>query len=279
MYIYADILIITNIYVDFLLIKSTQLLTHSPLRTFRAASASVFGSLFSLMIFLPQISAVLLAAIKLLSAAVIVLTAFGYGNRAAFMKRLLIFWLTSFIFAGLGTGFSYLTGGKMIVTGNGVIYADFSMAALVVTTIAAYAVIAVYRHFADCSEEGAVYTVIVSDNGRCTSFKALADTGNILKDSFTGKAVIVCGRNLLNSLYTEIPDETLLLSGSYVALKSKWRFIPYSTVAGRGLIPIICPSEICIKNDETGRFVQTDAYIGCTDSDTEFAVFNPKILL
>lgn len=280
LYIYADILIITNIYADFLLIKSTQIITHSPLKTVRACAAAMIGSLFSLTIFLPRMPSAALVLIKIISAAIIVYTAFGFENIRIYTKRLFIFWLAGFIFAGVGTALSYLFGGHMLVSRNGVIYADFSMASLVITSVAAYVSIAVYKHFADCSEEGAVYTVIVSDNGRTVSFKAIADTGNILKDGFTGKPVIVCGRNVLADLYDDVPDESQMLSGQGgIAVKTRWRLIPMTTASGSGLIPIICPRDICIKNDETGRISSADAYLGAAPEENEFAVFHPKILL
>lgn len=278
MFIYADVLIIVNIYVDFLLIQSAKAITHSPMKTSRGIIAAIIGSLFSLIIFLPSMPMWLLMTIKLLSSGIIVLTAFGYERRDAFFKRLFIFYLAAFIYGGLGTALSYISGGKLIISKNGIIYADFSLPALVITSISAYICIAVYKYFSDCSEEGTVYTVIVSDMGNVVSFKAISDTGNVLKDSFTGIPVIVCPVKALEQLYGDIPSVSCI-SSSAVALKSKWRIIPYSTASGSGLIPIIRPSEICVKNDETGRFSKADAYLGASCAEMEFAVFHPKILL
>ena len=73
MYIYADILLITNIYVDFLLIKSAALLTHSHLRTGRGIFAAFIGSIFSLAIFLPKAFSYILIPLKLISSVLIVL--------------------------------------------------------------------------------------------------------------------------------------------------------------------------------------------------------------
>lgn len=281
MFIYADVLIIVNIYVDFLLIQSAKVMTHSPMKTTRGIFAALIGSLFSLMIFLPHMPLWLMMSAKLLSSAVIVFTAFGYESRRKFIKRLFVFYLTAFVYGGLGTGLAYITGGKLLISRNGILYADFSLPALVITSIAAYACIAVYKHFTDVSEEGAVYTVIVSDCDRTVSFKAISDTGNLLKDSFTGKPVIVCPRSELTRLYGDIPmcSDTDISSGKSLALKTRWRFIPWSTASGTGLIPVILPKDICIKNDETGCFAKADAYLGASPSDSIYAVFHPKILL
>ncbi|MGN1105606.1 MAG: sigma-E processing peptidase SpoIIGA [Huintestinicola sp.] len=277
MYIYADILIITNIYVDFLLIKSAAAITHSPLKTGRGILAAVVGSLFSLAIFLPRSLSLLLVPIKIISSAVIVLMAFGFENMGHFFRRMVVFYLCAFIFGGLGTGLAYITGGRFITARNGVIYADFSMPALVITSIAAYVCIGVYRRLSDYGGEGS-YTVIVSDCGRTASFKAVADTGNILRDSFTGKYVIVCPRAVLLSLYDSVPDCVSVTEGK-ASLGKRWRIIPYSTVSSSGIMAVICPSDVCLKNDETGQIYRADVYLGAAENDNAEAVFNPKILI
>lgn len=91
MYIYADILLITNIYVDFLLIKSAALLTHSPLRTGRGIFAAFIGSIFSLAIFLPKAFSYILIPLKLISSALIVLAAFGFESGGRFFRRFAVF--------------------------------------------------------------------------------------------------------------------------------------------------------------------------------------------
>lgn len=274
MYIYADILLITNLYADYLLIRSAALLTHSPLRTGRGIFAAFIGSIFSLAIFLPKAFSFVLIPLKLISSALIVLAAFGYENIGRFFRRFAVFYLCAFIYGGLGTGLAFLFGGRFITARNGIIYADFSMPALVITSIAAYSCIALYRRFTDFGGNGE-YTVIISDCGKTESFKAVADTGNILKDSFTGKYVIVCPRSILVSLYGSVPE-----FDSYEPTAAKrWRFIPYSTVSSSGLMAVICPNDVCLKNDETGQLYRADVYLGAAENETDISVFNPKILI
>lgn len=277
MYIYADILIITNIYVDFLLIRSAAAITHSPLKTGRVIAAAVIGGFFSLAIFLPRSLSFLLAPLKLISSGVIVLTAFRFENASYFFRRILVFYICAFVYGGLGTGLAYLTGGRFITSRNGIIYADFSMPALVISSIAAFISIGIYRRLSDC-QNGGIYTVIVSDGGKTVSFKAMADTGNILRDSFTGKYVIVCPRNVLIGLYGMVPDYESVAAGKS-KLGKRWRLIPYSTVSSSGMIAVICPMDVCIKNDETGQISRADVYLGAAQNDCSAAVFNPKILI
>ncbi|MDE7293521.1 MAG: sigma-E processing peptidase SpoIIGA [Oscillospiraceae bacterium] len=305
MYVYVDILIITNIYVDFLLIKSTSIITHSRLKAFRGIAAAVLGSLFSLVIFLPKIPSLGLAAVKLFSAVPVVLAAFGYESRNVYFKRLFVFFMASFIFAGLGSAASSLLGGRVIVSRNGVIYGNFSMPVLIASTIGAYAVIQLYKRAADVSEKGGVYTVTARLGSKTVSFRALADTGNSLRDIITGKPVIIVNRGILSEIFGNIPDEAGLLDipespppdqffeNAAAASKPRqytqtlqcpkrrrhlWRIIPCKTVSGTALIPICRPDEVAVKNEETGQIRTADVYLGVSPIDCEFAVFNPKIL-
>ncbi|MCM1579202.1 MAG: sigma-E processing peptidase SpoIIGA [Ruminococcus sp.] len=285
MYIYVDILIITNIYVDFLLISSTAAITHSRLKTWRGIAAAVLGGLFSLVIFLPRIPPLGLAAVKLLSAVPIVLTEFGYESKEIFIKRIFLFFMASFIFAGAGSGLSSLLGGRVMVSRNGVVYGNFSMPVLIGSTVGAYAVIRLYKRAADVSEKGGVYTVTVRADRKTVSFRALADTGNALTDVITGKPVIIADRRLITELFGHIPAEEELWDipesppqGGTVTKHRHWRLIPCKTVSGNALIPIIRPDEAAVKNEETGQIRSVDIYLGASPNDCEFAVFNPKIL-
>lgn len=283
MYVYVDILIITNIYADFLLIKSTAAMTRSPLKLSRGIAAAVLGSLFSLTIFLPRLPPIALVIIKLFSAAPVVYAAFGFGSPAEYVKRLFIFFLMAFVYAGLGTTASGLFGGRLIVSRNGVVYGNLSLPVLIAASIAAYAAISIYRRAADITAEGTVYTVTVREGEKLVRFRAMADTGNVLRDMITGKPVILCSREDLKQLYGSVPaEEDFGEYGSSVALKTvptaKWRLIPCTTVTGTALVPIRRPEEVCLKNEETGVIRTADVYLGASPCKSELAVFNPCIL-
>lgn len=275
MYIYIDILIITNIYADFLLLKSAAVLTHAPLKTLRGLAAAFLGGLSSLIILLPKLNLFLLVGIKLLTAALLVYTAFGCADMRIYLRRLFVFFLISFVYAGIGTVVSELLGGKFIASANGIVYVDFSMGALVITTIAAYLCVCVYRMLSDGGSNDEVYTLIISDRGKCVSISAVADTGNVLRDSFTGKPVIVCPGEKLAAVYGNIPCD--ISDDSFSSSLYGWRFIPYSTASGGGIIPIIHPEEVCLRSEQNGIIAMPDVYIGAGSSGMECAVFNPKI--
>ena len=277
MFIYADILIITNIYVDFLLIKSASVITKSRLKTSRCILGAVIGSLFSLVIFIPSEYRALVLPLKLASSAVTVFSAFGYESFGQYFRRLAVFYLCSFIYGGIGTCIAWSTDGSFITARHGIVYADFSMPALVITSVTAYSAIYIFKRITGVNRQG-IYKVIASDNGKTVSFEAVSDTGNLLKDSFTGKNVIVCPCSVLCELYGSIPDTEEISAGKAVCGK-RWRFIPCTTISSSGLIAVICPREVCIKNIETGEIFRADVYLGAAPNESSSAVFNPEILV
>ena len=98
MYIYIDILLITNIYTNFFLLKTTAKLVHTPLRNSKCIIAALAGSLSSLIIFLPQLNSALLLFIRILSAAVMIIIGFSGKSLRETYHIGLIFFFVSFIF-------------------------------------------------------------------------------------------------------------------------------------------------------------------------------------
>lgn len=278
LYIYVDVLIITSIYANFFLLKTTARLTHTSLRNGKCIAAAMVGSVFSLVILLPQLGNLLLLLIRILSAALMIITAFGNKSIGEILRIGLIFFFVCFIFAGIEYGISVLSGGQNLLWHNSVLYVNISLLTLVISTIISYAAISIFRYYIDGKNSlDAKYAVTVTRDGKSVSFAAVGDTCNNLIDIFTGKPVIVCGRNNLSQLFGK-PELDEILSESASCHIDGWRLIPFSTISSGGMLPIFIPECVILKNEETGKRKTVSAYIGVVDRDMEHAVFNPKIL-
>ncbi len=276
MYIYVDILIITSIYANFFLLKTTARLIHSTLRNGKCVLAAIVGSFFSLVILLPELNTLLLLIIRILSAALMIITAFSGRSPKELYRTGLIFFFVSFIFAGIEYGISVLSGGKNMIWHNSVLYVNISMLTLVISTIISYAAISFFRYYIDGGNSAdEKYTVTVTRNGRTVSFTAVGDTGNNLTDAFTGRPVIICGKNYLSEIFEPRELEEVLAAEKNV---SGWRLIPFSTISSGGMLPVFKPSAVTIRNHEKNIRRSADVYIGVVNKDMEYAVFNPKIL-
>ena len=257
--VYADVLIILNIYVNFFLLRTTARLTHSPLRTVRCIAASVYGSLFSLTILLPPLGTLLNTAIKSAAAVTVVLAGFGFNGWKRLLADTCAFFGTNFLMAGAVYAVYSWFRPDFIRFNNTYFYIDFSLLILVFTTSAMYLIVCIVRFFADRSI-GGEYRVTVRYGKKTVTMKGLADTGNVLTDCFTGCPVVICDKTKFDGY---VPKGL--------------RFIPFSTVSEYGLMAVFRADEVIIENTAAHSRKRADVLIGLGDSRGE-AVFNPKLL-
>ncbi|MCM1133471.1 MAG: sigma-E processing peptidase SpoIIGA [Ruminococcus flavefaciens] len=259
--IYIDVLIVLNIYVNYFLLRTTAKITGSPLGTLRCIFASFYGSLFSLLILAPELPFAVTLIIKLIAAVTVVITAFGIHGKSRLIKNTVSFFSANFIFAGaIYAVYSWLKPQFMHFS-NSYFYIDFSLLLLVVSTAVLYLLVCIWRRFSDNSPESAdCYKIIVRYREKIFTADGLADTGNALTDFFSGKPVIICGKNDFDSLN-----------------RINFRLIPYSTISESSVIPVFSPDETVIVNTLTGEKKPVDAVIGLGENNGR-AIFNPKIL-
>lgn len=259
--IYIDVLIILNIYVNYFMLRTTAKITCSPLGTVRCIAASFYGSIFSLLILLPEMPFVITFIIKLFAAVTIVIAAFGIHGKIRLIKNTASFFIVNFIFAGTIYAVYTWFKPKFMHFSNSYFYIDFSLLLLVISTAVLYFLVCIFRRFSDNTPESAdCYRIIVRHREVIFTVNALADTGNSLTDFFTGKPVIIFGRNDVNNI------------GNV-----KYRLIPYSTISECSVIAVFTPDEIIIVNTLTGEKKPVDAVVGIGENNGK-AVFNPKIL-
>lgn len=268
--IYADVLLVLNLYVNYFILKAVSRITHSPLRFIRCLAASAYGSLFSLIILLPELPVTATLIIRLFAAVTICAAAFS----ARPLKRLLtdtaVFFAVNFIFGGVMYAVSSWSEASFISINNSSVYINFSLLVLIITTSCIYAAVhAAVLLTSRSASIDAAYKVIIRHGCHIVSLCGLADTGSSLVDFFTGAPVIVCSEKSAARFFGSALSPDSLPKG--------FRLIPCSTIAGKSVIPVFQPDEIIIRNELSGCSKKVDAVVGfasCGDS----AVFNPKIL-
>lgn len=266
--VYLDVLLVFNLYVNYILLRITARITHSPLRSGRCLAGAALGSLSTLMIFLPEMPLLLSVLCKLLTAVLLCMTAFGWHDRMRLVWRSICLFGTSFALAGILLALSLLCNVKVLHS-NSCWYLDVSLLHLVLFTIAAYILLHIVQYLHDRTH-AADGGYRISIRYRCCTIQleGLADTGNSLVDYFTGKPVIICGCRKFSDL----------IPASGHDLPKGFRLLPCSTVSGGGLIPVFQPDEVVILTEQTGRYQQVDALIGIGENENQKAIFNPKLL-
>lgn len=261
--IYVDVLIILNIYVNFFLLKITSGITNSHMTTKRCIIASVYGSLFSLLILCPTLNSFAVTSIKIAAAFSIVLIAFGFFCWSRFFKNTLAFFTSNFILAGVVCAVDSWLSPEFIHTENSFFYVDFSLLVLIVTTALLYFGVYLVRRFSPALSCSDSFRVTIKFKGTHLELAGLADTGNCLTDFFSGDPVIICDSIPFSFDDNNIPDG--------------FRMIPYCTISGESVIPVFRPDMITISNCTSGETKAVKALIGIAESSGK-AIFNPKLL-
>ena len=256
--IYLDVLLIFNLYMNYLLLSLTARLTHIRFSFFRGLLGASFGSFSALLLFLPELPAILSILLKLLTAFLICLIAFG---KRRILKTCFYFFCVSFLLAG-GLFAVSLCSPVNSAHQNGYYYFDISLTYLIGFTILAYGILSLIQYLYDrnqISEHS--YQVAVRYHQKTVLLEGLADTGNSLTDFYTGKPVIICDSVKLGEIAH--PEHSHIL--------------PYLTVAGSGTLEVFQPDEVVISL-ETGTSKSVDALIGIGTQENGKAIFNPKLM-
>lgn len=272
--IYADILVILNLYINYFLVRSAALLLRRDLSSKRCLLAAGIGAVAALSALLPELPFWAVAGIKAAVGCAVVFAAFGRQKKIDFVISLLCFLVISFVFAGLMLALWTFFAPFDMVYSNGVAYFNIPIAAIAVFTAAAYGAVKAVRYFSDrrlsCRR---ICCVKITVTGVTAELKGLADTGNGLCDIFSGKSVIVCRRDSVENIIPEAVRK--YLDGKAADSTDGIRLLPCRTIAAESLIPVFSAASITIDGKTADGFIGVTKNTLGEDID---CVFNPKII-
>ena len=124
--IYLDVLITVNWVIDYLLLSTTARILRLTPKRWRLVLGGLAGSLSACLIFLTPAPTLLLLVLQLVSACILVKTAFIFTNIIAFLKQTVVLYVVSALFSGIVSFLWFLTKSETLYTKNGVVYMDIS---------------------------------------------------------------------------------------------------------------------------------------------------------
>lgn len=254
--IYADILVTVNMIVNYFLLRASAAVTGSDYKTFRFFLSSAAGGLFSMIIFIENIPLFVNGIIRIAFLAFMVVLAFGFGTVRAFVKNCSAFFIANFVFAGIMFAVCTFAAPDRAVYKNGIVYFDISILTLTVSSLVCYAVLSLLTRFSRTrAPTRSTYELTVFYNGKQVVGKALYDTGNSLRDSFSGRPVIIAERGFAEMLFGDEKD---------VTHEKNFRLIPYSTIGNGGVLPAFMADRISLRR--LGETLSAEqVYIAVTD--------------
>ncbi len=248
--IYADVLIVLNAYVDYILILSTEKIFKAEVRLYRRLLGAFTGALTSLVIFLPIKTEFVSFLLGIISAMLISSVSFGLKNIRIMLKCCFVMYALSCAYCGIMLLLWQLTQINGIIINNNIVYFNISPLFLILSTVVCYAVISFISKLLSRRRSIPACTVDITLGDKCLSLKAMVDTGNTLHDSLSGLPVIIIdnqsGLNLLGVDLNDIDTDTLIMLDL-----NGFRLIPCSSAVGKACLPAFRPDSLmlCVNNE------------------------------
>lgn len=252
--IYLDILFCVNFIIDYMILVTVKKFLYLSCRLRRLILGAAVGGLSSFVILLPPMPSGFSMIISFASACFVIGSAFAPLTKKVFLKAAGVFFLISFGYCGIMIAIWLLFTPDILVIRNSSVYIAISPLVLVVTSLFCYVIMQVILRITGKGKpEHMICTVKMLYNGREITFKGYTDTGNILKEPFSGIPVIVAKKSLFRGEFCGDKFDMGM------------RLIPFSSVGGDGLLQAFKAENISIITQGMKRKVI--AYIAlCDDS-------------
>lgn len=268
--IYADVLFILNCYITYILMLVTGIISGAQAKRLRIALAALLGGLYSLIIFIPDISDTLVTVSRVPAALIFILTAYGKVRSRVFVRLFSSFFLVNFIFAGLMLALWCFLHPQNMYLGGFVVYFDISPLMLISLTAVCYFIIRTINKIIEIRQpKNTIFDMTVHIDNKDISLKAFYDTGNNLTDPFTGKKVIIVCRSALKEIVPEDKDLYSLVINEGLNV----RFLPADTLGGTSLLPCIKAQRVHIKGVAL-KATLPEAMIALTDKKIKGGAFD-----
>ncbi|MFI3140751.1 MAG: sigma-E processing peptidase SpoIIGA [Clostridia bacterium] len=263
--IYADILVVVNIYVTYLLLRLTGLVTNSELKPARIVFSAFTGGFYSLILLIPNITDSIIVITRVFMCFAMLFLAYKVNSKHHFLKLVIAFFIINFVFAGIMIGLWYAFNPTSFLFNNGIVYFNIDTISLLVLTVICYLIFLAFHKISKVkTPTNCLYTLTIYVAEHTYKCKAFLDTGNTLSDPFTSFPVIVVYQNVFRDQISEQNNE---ICGKTL------RYIPSSTISGMNLLPAFKPDKIHIKGISSD-FYTSNVYIAISKNKIKNAEFD-----
>ena len=247
--VYLDVVFALNGAVNYLLLSASGRLYGAMPRRSRLISAALLGAAYACAAFLPGLRFLSGGLWRVLVLAAMVALAFGLKRNTVALGA--IFLALSLALCGLLLALSSALGAKVWLL-EGRAYYLLGFPTLVLTAGAVYLGAWLLLQGA-AAHTGGIAAARLTLLGHTSELRLLRDTGNTLRDPFTGRHVPVVEAAVLAGLLGDVPADPVravqALHERFPALSL--RLIPYRAVGtGQALLPAVRCDSLTVENRE-----------------------------
>lgn len=289
MIIYVDVLVATNLFIDYFLLLAACKFLQIHTKRWRMLAASFLGGASSLIVLLPKLSLPVTLLLNLMVSALLLWVAFGKTPIRFFIKILVCFYGVSLLFSGIMSVLWFFVFPDGMVVNNGKVYFNISPLLFIGLTVASYTIMRVLYLITGRHElKQRIYPVTVTVEGKDADLMAMADTGNSLRDAISRAPVLVAEYAAVEPLIPEAVRPMFQKKGDWEAVgqmeqsawKNRFHLIPFTAVYADGLLPAFKADKILVKG--TDKKIDKTFYIAVCNQKLSLgnynALFNPELL-
>lgn len=274
--VYADILVILNLIVDYFLLAAAASILRVKLPVLRQLGGAAAGAVSSLYIFAPNFGIFTDVLFRAAVCAVMVLCAFGFRSTKRFLRAAGVLFLVTCGFGGVMTAVWSLFKPDGMTVVNSVVYFNISPAVLIGVSVITYLLfMLLYAIFSGTSELAERCEITVTAGENSINMEGIVDTGNSVKDYLSGSEVIIADSEFVKALLGSDSPE------SDIRLKSRYRILPLSTVSGGGTLDgFRCDSAVISDGEHTVKLEKPILAVSKTPLRDDYqAIVNPEIFI
>ncbi len=254
--IYADVLVVLNIYVTYALLSLTGIVCRQKRRPLRLLLSSAVSGIYSLVILVPDLNEILLSVSRIPLALLVVYIAFSFSGKRAFLRLSFCFFAVSFAFAGVMLCLWLFFAPQGMYYNNGIVYFDIDTVTLVLLTVVCYILLNIcHRFIKNKAPENTIYDCEIHYGENVALCHCFLDTGNSLTDPYTGNPVVIINKDK----FTDLSYESAFQYGGV-----SFRLIPCTTVSGKKLLLSFKCKKIRVKG-LSADFSREDVTIAVTE--------------
>ena len=244
MIVYADVLVLINFYIDYLLLLGTEKLCRIRARFRRRLLGAAFSALCSLTVLWQDAPLLLPYVIRVCVACLTVLMSYGRSKPWTFARRALCYLTSTYAFAGFVLALQMWLHPNGVMVRDGVVYWDVSAWLLLGSTTLCYGMLCLLRRLIRPAEDKNNCLVIdVTVGSRTKRLHALYDTGNMLFEPISGDPVVVVDRTCAEQLIGRDAMRRLLNGNWSPDDGLHGRMVPYQSVGASGVMPAFRPDR------------------------------------
>lgn len=263
MTVYIDVIFMENLFMNYIILLATGIISKIKINHFKLIIASCVGAIYSVISLMPEIKSKTGIVIKVLLSICIIIIAYTPKKVKKFVLEIMIFYLTSFAFGGCAFFLIYVIKPENVFSLEGVLVGNYPIKiAMLGGVVGFYLIIFSFKNIKNkVNKKDIFYDIEININNNKDTVRMMIDTGNMLKDPISKQPVIVIEAEKLKKIIPKLlvkniseilgGDENEILGNLPEEYSSKIRIIPFCSIGKKhGMILGIKADNIKIIEEE-----------------------------